>query len=268
MKIFVVGALALMGVPCVNAQLETGFEAPDYAVGGLEGQNGWYIPVAGSIDFQVYEYGGDPHGFSSNPTGGKQFIVGQWNGDNSRAQLDHDFSAGGVWTIAYDVNNIYDGAQNAVNNIGSFSLQPSTTNQSYIDLNLFGDVNVPTTWNANVNYYDAAGVALSAAPGAEWTSLEFNKWYRRSATFDFDTHQILEVSITDLESGITTTVNPDSWYLNGGADSMLPLPTAFRFFASGNTSNVTGWDNLTVIPAPGAVTLLGLGLLGVARRRR
>jgi hypothetical protein len=257
-----------MAVQGANAQLETGFEAPDYSVGGLEGQNGWYIPVVGSIDFQVNQYGADPFGFNVNPTGGKQFIIGQWNGDNARAQFDHDFSAGGVWTIAYDVNNIYDGAQAAVNNIGSFSLQPSTTHQSYIDLNLFGNVADPTTWNANFNYYDAAGAALSGSPGVEWQSLDFNKWYRRSTTFDFDTHEILEISITDIESGVTTTVNPDGWYLNGGADSILPIATAFRFFASGNTSNITGWDNLSVNPAPGAVTLLGLGLFGVARRRR
>jgi PEP-CTERM motif len=49
---------------------------------------------------------------------------------------------------------------------------------------------------------------------------------------------------------------------------MMPLPTAFRFFASGNQANITGWDNLSVIPAPGALALLGFGLFGVARRRR
>jgi hypothetical protein len=174
MKRIVAIALTLVAVPCANAQFGTGFEQPDYNPGRLEGQNGWYIPVAGSKDFQVYGYGADPYGFAVNPTGGDQFIVGQWDGANARAQLDFDFSAGGTWTIAYDVNNIYDQSMQATNNIGSFSLQASTTSQSYIDLNLF---NADTTkWNAPVVYYDETGLQNTATPAPEWTDLEFNHW--------------------------------------------------------------------------------------------
>ena len=265
MKWFVVGMVAAAPMAC--AQVDIGFEAPDYALGGLEGQNGWYIPVDGSINFQVQAYGADPYGFVANPTGGEQFITGQWDGNNARAQLDHDFSGSSVWTISYDVNNIYDETDVAQNNIGSFSLQPSTTTQSYIGLNRFSPA-APTTWDADFIYYTSDNVQTTASPGAEWQGLEFNHWYRRSTTFDLESHQILEISITDLMGGGTTVFNPEDWYLNGGADSGLPDPSAFRFFASGNTANITAWDNLTVVPAPGAMALFGVGLLGAFRRRR
>ena len=263
-KAFVI-ASALAAVPCANAQYSSGFESPDYAVGGLAGQDGWYVPSG--IDFNVAAYGADPFGFAANPNGGEQFIIGRWDGDNARGQHDIDYGAGGVWTISYDVNNIYDQSDVATNNIGSASLQPSTTSKSFISLNRF-PADASDVWDADFIYYTSDNVQTTASPGVEWQGLSFNRWYRQSTTIDFDTNEILEIAITDIVAGATTTFNPDGWYLNGGADSMMDIPTALRFFASGNAANITGWDNLSIVPAPGALALLGLGLVGATRRRR
>lgn len=264
MKSALVIAAALAVTPWAHAQFLSDFEAPNYNVGGLDGQDGWYIPSG--VDFNVAAYGADPFGFAANPTGGEQFIIGQWDGDNARGQHDIDYGSG-VWTIAYDVNNIYDETDVATNNIGSSSLQPSTTSKSFISLNRF-PADTSEVWDADFIYYTAEGTQTTASPGAEWQGLGFNSWYRQSTTVNFDTNEILEIAITDIAAGTTTTLNPDGWYLNGGADSMMDVPTAFRFFASGNTANITAWDNLSVIPAPGAMALLGLGMIGATRRRR
>jgi hypothetical protein len=62
-----------------------------------------------------------------------------------------------------------------------------------------------------------------------------------------------------------------AWYLAGGANSTLPRPTDIRLFGSGLNDDVnqTGWDNVSIIPAPGTLALIaGAGLTMVRRRRR
>jgi len=262
-------ALSLALVAGASADVTTGFEAPDYATGVLTGQNGWYIPVSGSADFNVAMYGGDAFGFSVNPTGGEQFIIGQFGATHARAQLDLDYSAGSVWELGYDHNVIYDGSAAATNNIGSISLQPSATAASFIPISQFTD-SAGTAWNANVIAYDAAGAQVTYNVGASWMNLAYNTWYRQTWTIDFSTNEVLAATITNLSSGSSDSVTFSGVYLQGGSAGGFDLPTAFRFFSSGNAANITGWDNMsiTLVPAPGSAMVLGLAGLAAVRRRR
>src|SRR5262249_26334539 len=85
-------------------------------------------------------------------------------------------------------------------------------------------------------------------PSAAWANLPVNHWFHVTVRWNFDTSQILAVSIRDITAGGTTTtddVTSRGWYLQGGPDSAMPLPTDVRLFAGG-LGDTTAWDNLNV----------------------
>jgi hypothetical protein len=256
-----------------QADLITGFEAPDYSgsPGGvlLTGQQSWAMP-AGSAPFSVYTHVGDTYNVADNPTGGDQFIGGQMAGSAlfARAQHSVDWSTRDVWTIGFDVAALYTGTLPAVDNLGSTSMQPSATAKYTQTLMRWMDIQTATAWQAGyVTFEDPATAPWT--PGPEWLNLQANHWYRQWTTFRFSDSLILSVSIQDVTTGITTTVdNPGKHLLNQAG----PLPTDFRFFTGGGSGtsppgNFTAWDNLAITPEPASLGLLVLGLGLIVRRR-
>ena len=277
--IAVVGILAAAGA--AQAQFFADFEPPSYAGSAagtlLTGQNGWYLPaVAGSQDATVNTYANNAFGFVQNPTGGSQFAVTRFgNANPARGQHAFDFSQGDIYTAAFDFcADRFGGALPASNNIGSFSLQPSATNRFFQTLYTWDDLATGNAMDANYVFFNAAGVQQpNTLPGPEWDALRLNTWYRSSTTWSFATNQILSVSIDNLHDAAPATVVDVSglgWYLAGGANPTLPRPTDFRIFGSGAGANVNqvGWDNISIVPAPGAGLALLAGMLGARRRRR
>lgn len=247
-------------------QYASGFE--DLSVGVLTGQDGYYLPSG--ADFDVHGYAGNVLGMATNPTGGDQFVgmVGPGDGVYGRAQRDVSWGSG-EWTIAYDVaGNFLGEPGTAGNNLGSVSLQPFPGSASLIALATWSTLEV--SWQAGYVWYDAAGAQVNE-PIADpaFQNLDLTHWYRWSSTLNFDTNQVVEVAITDLTTGVTTTNNPVDRYLEGGAAGGMPIPTGFRFFSGGGVAgNVLGFDNISIVPAPGAMSLLALGGLAAIRRRR
>jgi hypothetical protein len=261
-------ALAAVALSAVaGANFVTGFE--DYNADpngiGLTGQQGWYLPT-GSVEHKVYTYTGNAYGFPQNPLGGEKFIAAKSMGATTgygRAQHDHDFSAGGVWAVWFDMSAQYNGTLPAQDYLGSFSQQPSGTSRYWQTLNVWNDNNNPVMYHTNYITYENAIPGIS--PGAAWANLLPNHWYRLGTVANFTTNLILSVSIQDLTAGTDPVVyNPTGWHLN---QQTLPLPTAVRFFAGGATGgNTMAWDNLHVIPEP--VSLAACGLLATLLRRR
>ena len=66
-------AVLIAASALASAQFSTGFEAPTYtgSSGGttLTGQDGWYLPAAGGVDFQVFTYAGNAPGVAANVGG-------------------------------------------------------------------------------------------------------------------------------------------------------------------------------------------------------
>ena len=249
-------------------QYSSDFESVN--VGILTGQDGYYLPNNTSIDFDVHNYAGNPLGMPGNPTGGDQFIgaIGPAGGIFGRAQRDVPWGTG-EWTIAFDIAANYLGVPGtAVNNLGSVSLQAFPGSADFIALARWTTAEVD--WQADYVWYNAAGAQLTeSVPDANFQNLNMRHWYRWSNTVNFDTNQIVEVSITDLTTNVTSTHNPVDRYLEGGAAGGLPLPTGFRFFSGGGVDgNVLAFDNINIVPAPGAMSLLALGGLAAIRRRR
>jgi hypothetical protein len=249
------------------AQVSTGFEPPDYNGSpdgtSIAGQQGWYTPpVAGTEDGSVYTYDGNALGFSADPGGETQFCGGTSAtlGDFVRAQKNFDFTAADVWTASWDISVNFLGTAPASNNISSFSVQDSTATRSFIAVNPYMNPDTADSWMAGWITYDASGMTidpggLPVAPGPEFTNLQLNHWYNESVTFDFSTGSIVSITITDLESGNTATYSPN-WYLQGGAISSGPRPTAVRIFVGGGDvvlGNAAAYDNLSVEAATGAV---------------
>jgi hypothetical protein len=263
---------------CGAAQAQYTFETPTYtgsAAGTIvTGQDGWYLPpVAGSQDGNVFSYTGNALGFPPNPNGSGQFEGGQGNATGpARAQHTLDFSAGGVWQASWDCTGRWNGAAlPAVNNIGSWSMQPSAAPpfaaRYFQQLMSWGGAGnnyqpaaTPPTdhlaaadfFHIHWGYFTAASPATIAfsVPGPEWLDLPVGHWYHITCKWDFTAAQILEVSIKDLTAnGPTTTSDVTSlgWYLQGGPNSTNPLPTDIRIFAGG-AGDASAWDNLIVQP--------------------
>jgi len=267
-----------LAATAAHANYYTGFELPNFngspAGTSLTGQGGWYLPVAGSTDARVHTYGGNSHGIVQNPVGGNQFVVTQAGPSNAfaRAQYDYPF-APGQYTVSYDLAGVYEGAPPSALNLSSFSLNHPTLAagafRGFIALNNFVDANNPQAGiKVEFNVFNAAGTATNnLSPGAAWANLQYNHWYRQYVTFDLATNLVTAITLVDLHSGASSTANPQGWYMNGGAQSTLPMPASVRLFGGGNVGNVTGWDNVHIVPAPGALALLvGAGVM--ARRRR
>lgn len=283
-------ALALVLCAATASQAQFTFEPPAYSgspggtaltngFGGPPGQDGWYNPVVNSVDFKVHTYAGNALGMVPNPVGGTQFIGALGAvapGNIGRAQHNMSFSSG-TWTASWDVNGMFIGTAPAADNLGSFSLQDSTISDYFQQIMQWGTGTAnPVQYNINYGSWGAAGgtpgTIAFQSPGPAWTNIPVNHWIHQDTTWSFASNQLLSVTIQDLTAGtpaVTVDVSGNGWYLSGGANNTLglPLPTAIRCF-TGNNQNATGWDNVTVVPAPGVLALLGLGGLLAGRRRR
>lgn len=275
-----VGAVGVALATTAQAQLISGFEQPNFmgSAGGTSfvGVEGWYQPVATGIEQSVYTYSGNGLGLVQNPVGGNQFIGGRSLGGASfpRAQKNFEFG-NGEYTIAYDMAGTYNGTASSAINLSSFSLTSefgaAGTFKTFIALNNFVDLANPAAGiKAEFNVFNAAGVATNnLSPGTAWQNLKTNHWYRQFITADFGTNQITSVTILDLTTGLSSTANPDGWFMTGGSGSMLDLPDSFRFFIGGADGNSMGWDNIYIVPAPASLLAFAgmAGLAGVRRRR-
>lgn len=277
--------LAVAGV--AQAQSFT-FEPPTYtgsAAGtaltngfGGGGQDGWYNPVAGSTDGNVFTYADNAWGFVTNPTGATQFGAVRNQGATGFGRAQHGIAfANTQYTMAFDIcMDRFGGVLPAINNLGSVSLQNSATARTMQTLYTWDNLATGNAFDANYLHFNAAGVQQpNALPGPEWDALNLNTWYRQSTTWDFTTNLILSVSIDNLHDAAGATVVDVSgmgWYLSGGAAPTQPLPTDVRFFAGGGINNIhiVGFDNfsVTVVPTPATLALLGLSGLIAGRRRR
>jgi hypothetical protein len=260
--------VGLLACGAATAQYQTGFEAPTFAGSPdgtvLAGQGNFYLPPGSdSVDYFVYTYADNALEIPPNPAGGgDQFVAGTGPGGSTAARGQRDMPWGsGVWTITYDAAAVWlhEPGDPAGDNLGSFSIQDHTSppdppaSASFIHLFSWVNINYPSLgWRAFYLNYDAEDnetAAPGSRPGPEWAHLELNHWYRFSTTVDFDLNQIVEVSITDLTTGESATVNPTDWYLRGGAPG-APTPTGFRFFAGGTVpGNSVAWDNLSIVSA-------------------
>ena len=261
--VVVASAVVVVAGQPATAQYSSDFEAPLYA-GSADGtiltdQDKFYIPVKGSQDGLVYTYVGNALGLPANPTGGNQF-AGVTGGDPglpvpfARAQRDVVYAGcAGVWTVSFDIAATFIGTLPSAQNIGSFSTVDFPDPGTFIALAGWTDPETAANWNADYVWFNRQGDQLTDSvddPGFQ--GLNIDHWYRWSTTFNFDNNQILQVSITDLTTGVTTTNSPSGRYLSGGAGGG-GTPRGFRLFGGSGTAagNTLGFDNISIDLAGG-----------------
>lgn len=213
----------------------------------LTGQDGYYVPVAGSIDVNVFTYAGNSLNVPVNPRGGNNFCAGvsQLTNVFSRTQRNVTLPTNSRVYIQYDVLCNYRGTGTPTNNIGSFSLQPSTTSV-YTNLVARWPVGAtfpPTTWDADV----VPGPTNTAVPIAladpAFQNLAVGVWHTLGLTIDLATGNHVDFRITNGVTNVTTVHVPTVPIVLPGQS--LPLPTDFRFFAGGS-ENLFAFDNVTI----------------------
>jgi hypothetical protein len=289
MRILAVAALLLVGgVACAcKGEINTGFEPPAYtgSPGGTPltngfgggGQEGWYNPVDGGSDFKVYTYADNDLGIPVNPYGGEQFVAGVTGPSGAWGCAQHDitFAEGYTYNLGYCICATFHGDVPAGDYLGGVSLEPSATARSFSAVAKWVDVNNPTRWNAVYNVFDANGNPLNEqSAGPEWMNLELDHWYALHLKIGLYGNQIFQTRIYDLTTGEHAIKWHPNWYLAGGANPSQGLPTALRFSTGGSTAsggNTLAFDGLyVVVPEPGLISLLGLGVfaaLGLRRRK-
>ncbi len=244
----VLAALLCCFPASASAQYATDFESATIEASEagtiLTDQDEFYVPSVGGSDVQAYLYEGNDLGIPSNPDGGEQFVAGE---GLARAQRDVPFGDGtGAWIIRGDLCISYVGAVPAADFLGSFSTQDNATTAGFIGpLLSWTDTAAAANWDMQVSRFtDVGGTVQTDVPAAGFTGLELDTWYRFSVRFDFDTNQILEVTIEDIETDALSSYAPADWYLGGGT-TPLPTPTGFRFFI-GTVGSIVAWDNISI----------------------
>jgi len=260
-----------------NFESETGSAGGSLLTNGFGGggQNGWYNPVAGSVDGSVYTYAGNSLGFATNPLGGNQFLGMNVLTAQATNRSQHAVTYGaGVNTLTFDFNAKFAGTPPGADNLGSVSLQPACTNFFQTIYQWGSHLPTADAFDANIGAASSAGGALVfQSPGAAWMNLNLNHWYRQSVTWDFGSNLITSTTLQDLTAGGgVNSFSPTGWYLSGGAGNILGqlTPTDVRFFASGSAGDMMGYDNLNIsaVPEPASMAALGLGALALIRKRR
>jgi hypothetical protein len=260
--------VTLVTAAAATAQYFTDFESLSASPSGtlLTGQAGFYLPaVAGSIDWSAYLYTGNTLNVPINPSGGAAvFVAGISQGGTALARAQHVVGFGcnrGKWTVGVDVLANYLGTPPAADNLGSFSLQPSTAPiaRYFIMLARWVAPATPTQWKASFIYFDASNLQVTVdIPGAGFTNLAVNQWYRWELDFDFDTNLITEIRLTDLAVPATVRHNPTGWYLQGGSNPQAtPYPTDFRMFAGGSANNLFACDHVSLMPELATTVIIG-----------
>ncbi|HVU65426.1 MAG TPA: GC-type dockerin domain-anchored protein [Phycisphaerales bacterium] len=247
--------VAIIVAQTARAQFSSNFEFPTcYSGEYLTGQDGWAVSV-GSLDFNVIDLEGNFLNIPPSPQSGLQFaygmsgcvvVLGQFTCGTSATQHPVTFTTGGTWTATWDIAMTYTGTGTpGTGNMGGVSLLGGTRT---FTTRSFWTSTAGTAWNSMFVPANAAGVAASTPvlPDPAFGNLLARHWYRESVSWSFDSNLITSVSITDLSTGVQTTVTPTGWYLGGGAAPSGALPTQFRLGTVGAFGPVAAYDNISL----------------------
>lgn len=238
---------ALSGQALAAPLYSTGFEPPLYVLGdSVNGVDGW---VNGS------------GGGASATVSGVQALGTQ------SLQFDNSSTFNGLYSVRRELP-VYNGAVEASVSLyiegntqenrlyGMYFTGPATgtLGNTSLGLSIGGDgaIRAGTTWAAT---YSNSGLIGTADPGS-FT----DRWLTITLSYNNGDASVMISGLDGPNSSFSSnyTMSAGPLGLNLGAD----------WFTTSNRAGVAYFDNLEIVPAPGALALLGLGGLAAARRRR
>jgi MYXO-CTERM domain-containing protein len=254
MKIVLSGLILAAAAGVANAQFpfSTGFEAPDYAPGALNGQQTWV------------EINGGTGALTTN------FSV--VNGAGAFAGTQYVSTNTGTWGAF-------------ASNTSRYAWVDNTTNASPVDATVMCYVSSPSgTLLSGGGIFCFANAGANLVGGMRLLSTGVLQLYNGAgAGIQFGAQTALLNVYNEYHMNMDMTTGTINYYFNGQYLNPL-LGTFATTFATGlqfsdcdlyavrGTSGTGGsevrWDNMSVTPAPGSLALLGLGGLVAGRRRR
>ena len=233
-------AAAVMGLMPLTAMAQWSDNFDSYLAGSIQGQGGWKgwdnTPAAAGTVVTAQSLSG-PH---------SQAIA-----TNSDSVREYTGVTSGAWTYS---TNIY--------------IPQGTTGQTYfILLNKYQDAGPGTAYNwssellfnltTNVVYDDLANVG-TPSPGSASIPLVRGQWVPVRVDFN--------LTADTFSSYYNNTLVYSGAWKRGSATAAAELKAVDLYHASG--TGTVYYDNFNLVPAPASMSLLALGGLLAARRRR
>lgn len=265
-------AAGLASAASAQSLFNTGFEAPDYAVGNLNGQQGWQT-FAGTPAPGNFNIVND----ATRALAGSQFVgadTGTW-----ATGTGQDFRVRYSWPdTTQTAGQIAAGGGQIQASVSVWVGAGTGGRTSIAGLSLFG-----AAGGVGIGEVDVYSTGLIAAfPGTDLTGTALgtgiglangfnNQWVNITLIADYNISRVSYIiNGVDLTSAMVTAGFNNTIVATDWSDADL---IGGRFVPTGGAA--TGgselrWDNYSVslVPAPGAAALLGLGGLVAARRRR
>lgn len=217
--------------------LNEGFES--FAAGSINGQNGWTTFAANAAA---------PVISTANPAGGLQHL-----------RITAGPGAAGSFNGAFSPD-----FGNFANEFSSISTDVFISNTGDQDANLIAQApsqallawRVNLSFNGDIRVLDNTGTGLAFIDtGADWTAGQY---------FNF------RVDLNPSANSITYYYNNSLIYT--GAAGVFAATAVEQVILFGDNfyspTSFTDYDNLTIVPAPSAAVLLGIGGIAAGRRRR
>jgi hypothetical protein len=241
--------------------VDTGFEAPTFVAGGLNGQNGWNASSTWSV--------------VNNPaqaSTGDQFVQNSMTASSTAATTRF------AWVDTPQSGLDLAGNNHQVLAVCDVALDATSLNGARLNtagIQMYADNGNTLIGAIQLRNFSATslGVALfnSAGAGVGFTftpALTFGTYFELAIIADYSTHTLryfIEGSELIGGGGFSPTF---AGSIDNFSDADLVSSRASSTTSSGGRN--TRYDNFLVakIPAPGAMALLGLGGLVAARRRR
>lgn len=273
---FVVLAAGFLAPAAMAQSYSTGFEAPLFSTGSINGQNGWSVT---NPSYAQAVTTADAHSGTQSWLRGDTYGTGAFG--------DQPFSPG-LGVGVGEASSV--GATPGYNTVTtSIWFKPANASADGSVVGFAGtDAGGSRMWNINFRNLSGVGVQI-AAFDADVTGEDFNEyvlgsnldpsvWHSLSVTATFNNGLYNDTVAYSLDGGAATVIGSWEQYyrLNpeqlGNGNQVYAMDRAiFRTVSSAAGANGFYFDDFSMnasVPAPGALALAGVGGLLVSRRRR